>query len=393
MSLVDAYIDLGLQIGRHIPGFVDAYYGPPDLRERTHGSPLANPAELAASAAVLIEELDADGFEPQRRRWLHAQLAGLHTVARKLAGAEIQYSDEVELCYGTRPARVPESAFAAAHAELEGLLPRNGTLSERYRAWLEARVVPREQVKRVLDSIAADLRGRTARLVGLPQGEEAEVELVSDEPWTAFNYYLGGLRSRIAVNTDLPTHSTLVAQLVTHEIYPGHHTEHATKEQLLVRDQGCLEESVLLAGTPQSLVSEGIAGVGVEVLLEEEPEALGAEHLERFAIELDAEEAGGIRRAREILAAVPVNAALLLYEDGATEDEAREYLMTWGLVTKPRAQQQLEFITDPVWRTYVSTYTQGVRLCRGFVKGDPKRFRRLLTEQLTPADLESAAGS
>ena len=50
-------------------------------------------------------------------------------------------------------------------------------------------------------------------------------------------------------------------------------------------------------------------------------------------------------------------------------------------------QAQDPFITDPVWRSYVSTYTDGHDLCRDFVDGDPVRFKRLLTEQLTPADL------
>ena len=63
--------------------------------------------------------------------------------------------------------------------------------------------------------------------------------------------------------------------------------------------------------------------------------------------------------------------------------------MRWGLTSKRRADQALRFITDPVWRTYGTTYTDGYRLCRAFVDGDPARFKRLLTEQLTPADLEA----
>ena len=52
-----------------------------------------------------------------------------------------------------------------------------------------------------------------------------------------------------------------VVELVTHEAYPGHHTEHAWKEQLLTR-AGRLEESIVLIPTPQSVVSEGIASLG-----------------------------------------------------------------------------------------------------------------------------------
>jgi hypothetical protein len=44
-------------------------------------------------------------------------------------------------------------------------------------------------------------------------------------------------------------------------------------------------------------------------------------------------------------------------------------------------------MTDPIWRSYVTTYVDGYDLCRDFVDGDPARFKRLLTEPLTPADL------
>jgi hypothetical protein len=35
----------------------------------------------------------------------------------------------------------------------------------------------------------------------------------------------------------------------------------------------------------------------------------------------------------------------------------------------------------------VTTYADGYEVCRAFVDGEPARFRRLLTEQLSPADL------
>ena len=43
------------------------------------------------------------------------------------------------------------------------------------------------------------------RLIELPAGEELELEPVTDEPWWAFNYYQGNLRSRVVLNTDMPT--------------------------------------------------------------------------------------------------------------------------------------------------------------------------------------------
>ena len=83
-----------------------------------------------------------------------------------------------------------------------------------------------------MTAILAVLRERTQALVPLPADEEFALELVAGEPWSAFNYYLGRHRSRIVVNTDLPFSGAEIVHLAAHEGYPGHHTEHATKEEL-----------------------------------------------------------------------------------------------------------------------------------------------------------------
>jgi hypothetical protein len=47
----------------------------------------------------------------------------------------------------------------------------------------------------------------------------------------------------------------------------------------------------------------------------------------------------------------------------------------------------VDFVLDPIGRAYITTYTDGYDLCREWVGGDLARFKRLLTEQLNPADL------
>ena len=94
-----------------------------------------------------------------------------------------------------------------------------------------------------------------------------------------------------------------------------------------------------------------------------------------------------VNKAKEPIAHVTGNLALMIHTRGASEEQAVEYLMRWGLTSPRRAKQSVRFVTDPVWRSYISTYTDGYELCRKWVDGDPARFKRLLTEQLTPADL------
>ena len=390
-GVVERYLALGLRLGRHVDGFVDAYYGPAELAAGVSSEPVRPPAALVAEAAALLTDLDggadAADLEAGRRRWLRAQVVGLHTSARKLAGEPIGYADEVEWCYGVRPAPLDEDVFAAAHARLDDVLPGSGPLPERYIAWREAQAVPVDVLPAALRSLADDFRERTARAFGLPEGEHVDWELATDQPWSGFNYYLGDLRSRVAINTDLPVLSPSLAHLVAHEAYPGHHTEHSRKEAGLVRRRGWQEETIFLVGTPQCLLAEGLADLALEVIAGDRPEAVVAEHLRPLGVPYDPEIVAAVSTAGEALNAVRANVAWKLHEDGVGVDDAVAYAERWALLPKARAEKAVEFLTSPTWRAYISCYVEGLPLCRRYVGGDPGRFATLLSEQLLPADL------
>ncbi len=397
-GLVDEYLTLGLRLGRHIDGLVDAYYGPAERAAAVSAEPVQAPERLAADAKALVAAIDAggvldlsgsggsrgDGAAPARRHWLRAQVVGLLTTARRLAGEPIRYADEVEACYGVRPTRVDEEVFSEAHRRLDEVLPGSGPLAERLVVWRESHAVPVDRLGVAIASLAEDLRERTKSMFGLPEGEHVEFELVSNQPWSGFNYYLGDLRSRVAVNTDLPVLSTSLAHLVAHESYPGHHTEHTRKEVGLVRRRSWWEESIFLVGTPQCLLAEGLADLGLEVLWGRRPEATVAAHLVPLGIHYDAEVVEEVSEAGEALGAVRQNAAFRLHEDGADADTVIAEVARWGLLAIDRAAKAVEFLTHPTWRAYLTCYVEGLPLCRSFVRGDPARFDRLLAEQLTP---------
>ena len=407
-GLVEQYLTLGLRLGRHIDGLVDAYYGPRQHADRVQAEPVLPPNRLMADARALLADIDAgvpldsgdgsgsgptgatagtDGAAPARRRWLRAQVLGLVTTAAKLNGDAIGYADEVEACYGVRPTRTPEEELLEAHRQLDEVLPGTGPLADRLVAWREAHAVPVDKLRPAIDSLAEDLRARTAALFGLPEGEHVEFELVTDQPWSGFNYYLGNLSSRVAVNTDLPVLSTSLAHLVAHEAYPGHHTEHTRKEVGLVRRRRWLEESIFLVGTPQCLLAEGLADLGLEMVMGRHPEATVAEHLHPLGIRYDADVVGAVAVAGEALGGVRQNAAFRLHEDGADPEVVTDEVARWGLLSRDRAAKSVEFLVHPTWRAYLTCYVEGLPLCRRFVGGDPTRFDRLLAEQLTPADL------
>jgi hypothetical protein len=378
LSAAEDYLLLGLRLGKHVHGLVDAYYGPQDLKDVVDEEPPVHASELAADGARLRDSLE-DG-------WLRDQVAAATVYARVLAGEEIFYSDEVEGCYGVRPERTPESEYERVHAELDELLPGDGSLEERRSAWRARHLCPGDRAVGVLADLLPLLHGCTEALVELPEGERVDLDPVTAEPWWAFNYYQGRFHSRVVLNTDVPTTGLDLLHLAAHEVYPGHHTEHAVKEQLLG-----VEERIQLVPTPQAVLSEGIAETGLEVVLDEASREEAHAIIRRHGLELvDPALSERIATVVERLRDVGLNAALFIHEDGMPLDEAAEYVARWSLRPLEEAKQTIAFVTDPTWRAYTITYSAGRDLCRAYVGDDPARFRRLLTEPVRIGELLSA---
>jgi hypothetical protein len=383
MSEAEQYLLLGLRLGKHVDGLVDAYYGPSELQAQVDAEETVDPAALAAEADALLAGLE-DG-------WLADQLRGCGTYAHVLAGEEISYSDEVEGCYGVRPQRTSISVYEEVHARLDELLPGTGSLFERRQDWRDRHLCPGAKAVAVLEDLLPVLRSRTVALAELPSGEGLDLEAVTDEPWWAFNYYQGNLHSRVVLNVDTPTTGLDLLHLAGHEVYPGHHTEHSLKEQLLIRDQGRIEEGIQLVPTPQAVLSEGIAEAGIDVVLDDAAREEAYAVIRRHGLQLDDPElAREISTVTERLRTVGVDAALMIHEDGATVAEAEAYVEQWSLVTPEQARHSVRFVTDPTWRAYVITYSAGRDLCRAYIGNDPGRLRTLLTEHVRIGDLLAA---
>jgi len=112
------------------------------------------------------------------------------TTARRLAGENVGYVEEVEACYGVRPAPVPDEELAAAHRRLSRRCPEPARGRPVDRLARDPRRDPRPLTDAIA-SLAEELRERTDRLFGLPEGEHVDFELVENKPWSGFNTYLG----------------------------------------------------------------------------------------------------------------------------------------------------------------------------------------------------------
>ncbi len=410
-AIASDYIVLCLRIDQHVPGFVDAYFGPADLKARTELEQVRPVARLREDAAALhARALSGEVDDPVRRLWCAAQLAAIEAQLRGLAGDPLPYADHVATCFDHRMARRPEAVYAAAAGRLAGLLPGTGPVPARLAAWDARFVVPPARLGTVIDRVVALARERAGALFGLPEGEGLRVGLVANQPWGAYNWYDGGLQSRVDVNTDLPIQVMRLVGTLAHETYPGHHLEHAWKEADVVGRQGRLEASVLTINTPECLISEGLAELGCRFASPPDAEVdllVELFGLAGLPIASDppaardaAERTVAMAEARSTLRAAAADAALLRHADGLAHGDVLAYLTDVGLMAPERAAKQLDFIEHPLWRTYIFVYSEGEGLLRRWLElvppdDRPARFARLLHEQLTPGavvDELAAAG-
>src|SRR5690606_31659114 len=101
------------------------------------------------------------------------------------------------------PPPLDRTWLSAQQRRLAALLPEGeGTLAERYNAYLSRFAIPPAQLESVMRVTIDEARRRTARRLPLPPGERFELALVSGKSWSAYNWYQGDFHSRIEINTD-----------------------------------------------------------------------------------------------------------------------------------------------------------------------------------------------
>jgi hypothetical protein len=384
------YVRLGLRFDRLESGFVDAYTGDPRIRAEVADETAATPQALRDQARGLLRELDAADLPADRAGFLRGQLTGLECTARKMSGEPVGFVDEVASYFQVDVVPGDTDVYAAAHAELDALLPGDGPLADRYAVHRRREECPPDRLETAVHALSSELRDRVRGQYGLPEVETIKYEVVTDKPWSGFNYYEGDFRSRVAINADLPHRLSQLPHLVAHEAYPGHHTEHCRKEQGLVERAGRLEHTVFLVNTPECLMAEGLADLGVQASIGKGWGPWAAEILGDLGLRFDGDLAERIAAAAAPLNRVRQDAAILLHDRGAATEEVVAYLQRWSLVSAERAAQQIRFLTHPLWRAYISTYVEGFDLLSRWLAARPAdqpvadRFVRLLDEPLTP---------
>jgi hypothetical protein len=195
------------------------------------------------------------------------------------------------------------------------------------------------------------------------------VEYVTDKPWSGYNWYQGGYRSLIQVNTDLPIYIDRAVDLACHEGYPGHHVYNALLEHRLVRERGWLEFSVYALFSPQSLIAEGTANYGIEVAFPGDERAKFERDVLYPEAGLDASQADMYSRLLLLTdrLAYSGNEAARRYLNGEVDRAGTAaWLARYAMMSPPRAEQRTRFYDT--YRSYVINYNLGKDLVKQFVE-------------------------
>lgn len=400
--LAERYVKLVLAMGQHDPDYVDAFYGPPEWRKEaeTAKRPLAaidaEAADVLSSLSGATPPRDAEDLVRLRHKYLTRQLEALRARVGMLQGRKLTFDAESKALYDAVAPSHADEVFERVTAELDKRLPGEGSVHERYDAFRNRFIIPKEKLDGVFKAAIDGCRARTLKHVTLPPTESFTVEYVTNKSWGGYNWYQGNYRSVIQVNTDLPIYINRALDLACHEGYPGHHVYSALLEKTLVGDRGWVEFSVYALFSPQSLIAEGTANYGIEVAF---PTSDRLEFERRVLFPAAGLDPAAAAAYYAVLALVDRlsyadNEVARRYLDGRIDaKEAVEWLMKYTLVPKQRAEQRLRFIEQ--YRSYVINYNLGKDMVAAYVEKragtDPEKrwreFETLLSSPRLPSDL------
>ncbi len=347
-------------------------YGPPEWRDAAASA--AEPLDLLLDRGQRLQaDLDTQtmaGPEGQARlEFLRGQTRAVVARIEQLSGRRFSFDEESNALYDAVAPTRPESYLADTLDRLEALVPGTGPLADRVDRFRQQFVVPAGRLGAVFDAAIAESRRQTREHIALPDTERFDVEFVTDKPWSGYNWYQGGYRSVIQVNTDLPVHVDRVVDLAAHEGYPGHHLFNVLLEQRFVHERGWTEFTVYPLFSPESLIAEGTANFGIEVAFPGESRARFDRDVVMPLAGAPVAQADDYEAVMRLLAQLSYagNEAARSYLNGAIDRPAAvAWLMKYALMPQARAEQRTRFMD--AYRSYVINYNLGQDMVRRHVE-------------------------
>jgi hypothetical protein len=405
-GIAEGYVKLVLEVGNYDPMYVDAYYGPKEWKPKEENLPpdsiafkkLISITDSLLNELELLSEYKATELETLRYRYLYKQLFSVKARVIILNGSVLPFKLESRALYDVTPVIESEDSLQKIIDELDNILPGKGEISERIATLRKNFEIPKNKIAVVFDEAVKECRRRTTKYINLPAGENFKAEYVVSKPWGAYNWYKGNLFSVIQIATDFPIYIDAAVGLAAHEGYPGHHVYNILLEQNLVKDKGWIEYTVYPLYSPESLIAEGTAVVGEELIFPGNERMVFEKEILFPLAGLNTKDADIYYKAlslQEKLSGAGVVAARNYLNGDWTKDQTVAWLQKFQLRTKERAEKYLSFIET--YRSYVVTYNMGKIIIEEYLDNNggtkdnlAKRweiFSKLISTPQTPSGL------
>ena len=201
-----------------------------------------------------------------RAKWMSAQLTAFGRRIKIFSGEFAPFDIEAKDLFGVTVPSHPEAFFKTLVSKLDSVLPGKGDIPKRFQDVANHFIIPKNKLDTVFKTAIEECRKRTLAHYDLPRNENFSLEFVTGKPWSGYNWYKGNYQSVIQVNTDLAIFIERAIDVGSHESYPGHHVYNMLLEKNLYRGKGWVEISLYPLFSPQSLIAEGSANYGIDVV-------------------------------------------------------------------------------------------------------------------------------
>ncbi|MDZ5471327.1 hypothetical protein SM124_06160 [Bacillus sp. 31A1R] len=292
-------------------------------------------------------------------RYMRSMVNAFRYFARSLQGDKVGY-DELLLNIQELPSTlITDDSISAMKERVEKGLKDfgyTGTLREMGEAWRKDTLIEPEVVTTVAEKfMERSKHGTLERVIGLPEEDGIDsIKSIRNVFWSGYSKYTGNYRGNLTFNIDRPWSEPILAQIMTHEAYPGHQAFYCRWDYLFKQGKLPLEASYYLINSPTNALFEGGPETALHFLgwdvLEEETPGVSLESKKQYILARD---------YLDLQRMYQTNACYMYNLGHSSKEEVLDYMMNQGSMNSVEAGNSFTFFSDPIQRTYYPAYYYG----------------------------------
>lgn len=324
-------------------------------------SPVRSSLTTFDQIGLNIDEVEKQvkGMKGHEGRYLRSMVNAFRYFGRSLQGDNLPYAEYIKNIQELPSIITSEDRILGQKALVEeGLtnLGYKGTLKEKADQWLKDTLIDPEEVTNVAEGMREKSKqGTLKRVIELPEEDGIDwIKSIRGVFWSGYSKYVGGYRGNLTFNIDRPWTEPILAQIMTHEGYPGHQAFYCRWDYLFKQGKLPLEASYYLINSPTNALFEGGPESALHFLGwdrdEEETEGISVEKKKQYKLARDY-----IDMQRMMM----TNACYFYNCGDMTKEESIDYMINVGNLSQVEANNCYRFFSDPIQKTYYPCYFYG----------------------------------